>query len=72
MKGRSYAKLYQMKPFESLKVIDRKMDQFWEYDPATFPKAEKIQSTSILVSDDHARMLVDSPHVGKLINCIPF
>ena len=72
MKDGSYAEPYQMEPFESLEVIDRKTDQFQECDPATCTKAEKIQSTSRLASDGRARLLVDSPHVGKLINRVPF
>ena len=50
MEDRSYVESHRMKPFGSLEVIDRKTDQFREYDPA----AEKIESTSRLASDDRA------------------
>ena len=72
MKDGSYAEPYQMKPFGSLEVINRKIDRFRECNLATYPKAEKIQLTLRLASNDCARMLVDSLHIGKLINRVPF
>eukprot|EP00571_Detonula_confervacea_P002410 CAMPEP_0172315400 /NCGR_PEP_ID=MMETSP1058-20130122/25061_1 /TAXON_ID=83371 /ORGANISM="Detonula confervacea, Strain CCMP 353" /LENGTH=1336 /DNA_ID=CAMNT_0013029473 /DNA_START=176 /DNA_END=4186 /DNA_ORIENTATION=+ len=72
MKDGSYAEPYRLKPFGSLKVVHRDTDQFEECAPDTCPKGERIPSPSGLDPDDRARILVESPHVDKLINRVPF
>ena len=72
MKDGTYAEPYRLKPFGSLEVVDRETDEFVECRPGTCPKGERIPSVSRLPSDDRARVLVDSPHAGKLINRAPF
>lgn len=71
-KNGNYAEPYLLKPFGSLQVIDRATDQFQECTPGTCPKGEVIQASSQLATDDRAKILVDSPHVGKLVNRVPF
>lgn len=73
MKDGSYAEPYRLKPFGSLSVIaDRVADRLEECTPSTCPKGERIPSVSRLADDDRARVLAESPHVGKLINRVPF
>mmetsp|Transcript_5419 Transcript_5419/g.7092 ORF Transcript_5419/g.7092 Transcript_5419/m.7092 type:complete len:986 (+) Transcript_5419:173-3130(+) len=77
MKDGSYAEPYRMQPFGSLDVInkDTNTQNFGEFvpcNPKTCPKAQRIKASSDLAADDRARVLVDSPHVGKLINRVPF
>ena len=72
MKDGSYAEPYRLKPFGSLNVVNRGTDQFEECAPDTCPKGERILSNSELHADDRARILVESPHVNKLINRVPF
>lgn len=71
MKNGDYAEPYRMKPFGSLQVVNHMTGEFVECDPTTCPKGEKILSNSEL-GDDRARLLVESPHVGKMINRVPF
>jgi len=72
MKDGSYAESYRLKPFESLKVVDRETDAWQECAPESCKNGEKILPSARLEGDDRARVLVDSPQVGKLINCVPF
>jgi hypothetical protein len=72
MKDGSYAEPYRMKPLGSLQVIDRETDGLVECGPKTCPKGEKIELNEELDENDRARLLVDSPHVGKWINRVPF
>ncbi len=72
MKDGTYAEPYRLKPFGSLEVVDRETDEFVECQPGTCPKGERIPSVARLSSDDRAKVLVDSPHAGKLINRAPF
>ena len=71
-KDGNYAEPYRLKPFGSLNVVNRKTGQFEECAPETCPKGERIPSNSDLLADDRARILVESPHVNKLINRVPF
>eukprot|EP00804_Cyclotella_cryptica_P020261 CCRYP_015874-RB/>CCRYP_015874-RB protein AED:0.14 eAED:0.15 QI:553/0.71/0.62/1/0.85/0.75/8/0/1009 len=68
----TYAEPYRLKPLGSLVVVDRETDQLVECGPKTCPKGEKIKPSDELPEDDRARVLVDSPHVGKWINRVPF
>jgi hypothetical protein len=70
MKDGSYAEPYRLKPFGSLQVVDRVTDEFVDCAPDVCPKGERIPSK--LAADDRAQVLVPSPHVGKLINRVPF
>ncbi|MGK3739783.1 MAG: hypothetical protein ACI8RD_004614 [Bacillariaceae sp.] len=72
MKDGSYAEPYRLKPFGSLNVVDRVSGEFQECAPDTCGKGEIIPSRSRLANDDRAKLLVDSPHVGKWINRVPF
>ena len=74
MKDGSYAEPYRMRPFGSLDVINKEAgnDLFVQCDPKSCPKGERIKASAELPEDDRARVLVDSPHVGKLINRVPF
>jgi len=72
MKDGSYAEPYRLKPFGSLEVVNRDTDEFEDCAPETCPKGEQIKSNSLLAPEDRARVLVESPHVGKLINRVPF
>lgn len=72
MKDGSYAEPYRLRPFGSLEVVDRKTDNFVECKPDTCPKGEKIKPSSGLAANDRASILVDSPHVGKIVNRVPF
>ena len=71
-KNGTYAEPYRLKPFGSLEVIDRESGARVECGPKTCPKGEKIKASDELPADDRANILVDSPHVGKLINRVPF
>lgn len=71
-KDGSYAEPYRLKPFGSLEVVDRDSGDVVECGPKTCPKGEKIKASDELPADDRANMLVDSPHVGKMINRVPF
>jgi len=71
-KDGTYAEPYRLKPFGSLEVIDRETDTLVECGPNTCPKGEKIKPSNELPEDDRANRLVDSPHVGKWINRVPF
>lgn len=71
-KDGTYAEPYRLKPFGSLEVVDRETDDLVECDPKTCPKGEKIKASKELPDDDRANMLVDSPHVDKYINRVPF
>jgi len=53
-------------------IVDRETDQLVECGPKTCPKGEKIKASDELLENDRARILVDSPHVGKWINRVPF
>ena len=72
MKDGSYAEPYRLKPFGSLNVVNRKTGEFEVCAPDTCPKGEKIPPNSDLPPDDRARILVESPHVNKYINRVPF
>lgn len=72
MKNGDYAEPYRMKPFGSLQVVDRQSGEFVECDTTTCPKGEEILPNSELPEDDRANLLVESPHVGKIINRVPF
>jgi serine/threonine protein kinase/ABC-type glycerol-3-phosphate transport system substrate-binding protein len=72
MKDGSYAEPYRLRPFGSLQVVDRETDEFVDCGPETCPKGEKIKASSALDDNDRAKILVDSPHVGKTINRVPF
>lgn len=72
MKDGSYAEPYRLKPFGSLQVIDRDTGDMVDCGPKTCPKGEKIEASNDLDDDDRARILVDSPHVDKWINRVPF
>jgi hypothetical protein len=71
-KNGTYAEPYRLKPFGSLEITDRDSDVLVECGPKTCPKGEKIKASDELPADDRANMLVDSPHVGKWINRVPF
>jgi hypothetical protein len=68
----SYAEPYRLKPFGSLKVINRKTDEFEECAPNTCPRGERIPHPTRLPTDDRASILVESSHVDQLINRVPF
>ena len=72
MKDGSYAEPYRFRPFGSLRVVDRKSGEFVECAPDTCPKGERILSNSELPTNDRALLLVESPHVDKWINRVPF
>ncbi|KAL7516874.1 hypothetical protein ACHAWX_002366, partial [Stephanocyclus meneghinianus] len=71
-KDGTYAEPYRLKPLGSLVVVDRATDQLVDCGPKTCPKGEKIKASDELPEDDRARVLVDSPHLGKWINRVPF
>ena len=72
MKDGSYAEPYRFRPFGSLRVVDRKSGEFVECAPDTCPKGERILFNSELPTNDRALLLVESPHVDKWINRVPF
>jgi len=72
MKDGSYAEPYHLRPMGSLEVVDRETDALVTCGPKSCPKGEMIKASSELPEDDRARILVDSPHVGKIINRVPF
>jgi hypothetical protein len=80
MNDGSYAEPYRLKPFGSLNIINRATGQFEPCAPETCPMGETIPPSSKrifhfdngTVFTDRARSLVDSPHVDKLINRVPF
>jgi hypothetical protein len=71
-KDGTYAEPYRLKPFGSLQVVDRQTGDLVDCGPKTCPKGEKIKVSDELSEDDRARILVDSPHVGKIVNRVPF
>jgi len=72
MEDGTYAEPYRLRPFGSLDVVTRDTNTFVKCDPKICPKGERIKASSELPIDDRARVLVDSQHVGKLINRSPF
>ncbi len=72
MKDGSYAEPYRLKPFGSLNVVNCIMGDFEVCAPDTCPKAEMIFSNAELPKDNCARILVESPHVNKWTNRVPF
>ncbi len=72
MRDGSYAEPYRLKSFGSLSVINRETDQLEECAPDNCPKGELIPHPSKLPIVDRARNLVESTHVNKLINRVPF
>ena len=72
MKDGSYAEPYHMKPFGSFSVVNCATDQYEKCAPDTCPEGEHTPPLSKLPEGDHARVLVESPHVNELINQVPF